>query len=105
MQQNYIIKKLKNYTAFSGTGSKNAMKEAALLDPCNPSAYCEFLDVKGYRNFTYFNDWHTLFKKLPFYNKRRYIFEMILSNRPCRPYLDIEKKYLNLSQRNTLLMT
>lgn len=91
MQKSYTVKQFKNYTSFSGKESKDPMKGAALLDPCNPSAYCEFLDAKGYRNFTYFKDWHTLFRNLPFYSKKRFIFELILSNRPCRPYLDVER--------------
>jgi len=91
---NFNTQTNKHYTAFSGKGSKNAMKEHALLSEDSNTAFVQFLNGHSYRNFTYFKNWQLALKHLPFYtNKQRYIYEMILSGRPCKPYLDIELMY------------
>jgi hypothetical protein len=88
----FNIHQNKHYTAFSGKGSKNAMKEDALLNDITNTAFVQFLNGHGYRNYTYFKNWEMALKYLPFYtNNQRYIYEMILSDRPCKPYLDIEQ--------------
>ena len=51
----------------------------------------QITDKKGYRQFIAFKDWEDAFEKNAHtaYEKK-YIYEMILSHNPCKPYLDIE---------------
>ena len=90
MTSNYFIRKYKHFTKFSGTGSKNAMKEHAMLQDTEPRAFLQYFDANSNHNFTYFQNWERALKHLPFFDGRRYINELILYDRPCRPHLDIE---------------
>ncbi len=79
----------KNYLSFSGTGSKDKMKENAILQPVEQTAFVQFLTDK-YRNFTCFDNWTSALEYLPYSNKMRFLNEIIMSHRPCKPYLDVE---------------
>ena len=82
-----------NFTAFCGINSKNYMKQMALLEPITPKAFVCFMNEYGKRFFTYFKDWETAFKLLPFYNKKRFVNEIIVTSQPCKPHLDVERMF------------
>jgi hypothetical protein len=78
---------MEKYNIYKGINSKKKMLEKATTE----KAYIQYMDEKGYRNFTCMEDWKTALDKLPYYNGKRFIYELILSSKPCKPYLDIER--------------
>ena len=89
--------KFSNFTTYSGCNSKMLLlKDITLSDfkfDYKINSVCEFFNRKGYRNYTYFKTWCDALEYLPYYEGKRFIYEMIRSNKPCRPYLDIEKTF------------
>lgn len=75
---------------FKGAGSKNQLKRYMATEK-NYIIATQILDYKGFHQFIAFKSWIDVFDKYKHtaYDKR-YIYEMILSDRPCKPYLDIE---------------
>ena len=75
---------------FKGKNSKNKMKEYMLSNPENKIAV-QICDCKNYHQFITFINWETCWSKYlhTAWNKR-YLYELILSDKPCKPYLDIE---------------
>ena len=75
---------------FKGAGSKNQLKRYMATEK-NYIIATQILDYKGFRQFIAFKSWADAFDKYKHtaYDKR-YIYEMILSDKPCKPYLDIE---------------
>jgi len=75
---------------FRGSKSKNKMKEYMLSNPENKIAV-QIYDCKNYHQFITFPNWDTCWSKYlhTAWNKR-YLNELILSDKPCKPYLDIE---------------
>ena len=75
---------------FKGSGSKNILKQFLTFNP-EYKCIAQINDFNGFRQFIPFKNWqdcwdayvHTGFHK-------RYLYEMILSDNPCKPYLDIE---------------
>lgn len=87
----HIIKSSRFDTyVFKGKNSKNKMKEFMLLYPENKIAV-QIYNVKNYRQFVSFPSWDVCWNKYinTAWNKR-YLNEMILVDKPCKPYLDIE---------------
>lgn len=90
---------------FSGTGSKKLLRYfinktqydsnygyKKIIQIINSKSYRQFIPIKCLK--TFWND----YKCEPI--KNRYLFEVILSDQPCKPYLDIEWKAINNSVRN-----
>ena len=75
---------------FKGTNAKNKMKQFMIDNPHNKIAV-QINDAKGYRQFITFPSWDICWNKYlhTAWNKR-YLYELILSDKPCKPYLDIE---------------
>jgi hypothetical protein len=80
---------------FKGNESKNALKQFLAF---NKEYRCiaQIQDINGYRQFIPFRSWKNCWDSYQFccYDKR-YFNEIILSDNPCKPYLDIEWKILN----------
>ena len=78
---------------FKGTGSKNKMKRYMDTIP-ELKVVAQINDSKGFRQFIPFKSWADCWEKYKHTNYyKRYLYEMILSDKPCKPYLDIEWKY------------
>ena len=77
---------------FKGIGSKNAVKSYLTNKP-ELKILAQINDQNGYRQFVPFKSWSECLDKYKhegYY--KRYLYEVILSDRPCKPYLDIEWK-------------
>lgn len=75
---------------FKGSNSKNKMKQFMSDFPDNKIAV-QINDVKGFRQFIAFPNWDICWiKYLHTAWNKRYLYELILSDKPCKPYLDIE---------------
>ena len=85
----WMDKKLET-TIFVGTGSKNACKQLGKMK--GHIAYAQITNAKtGGRQFVSFKNWETCWEKYNEKNKnKRYLYEIINSDRPCKPHLDIE---------------
>jgi hypothetical protein len=82
-------------TIFKGIGSKKELKKYLNKYPDN-KAIAQILDKNGYRQFISFKSWEICWDKYQHEAKiKRYLYEVILSNKPCKPYLDIEWKISN----------
>ena len=85
---------------FKGIGSKNAVK-AYLSNKPELKIVAQINDQNGYRQFIPFKSWSECLDKYQheaFY--KRYLYEVILSDRPCKPYLDIEWKQENADEED-----
>lgn len=91
------ITKLRMYESYTffGTGSKQILKyfmNKTKTDPnYNFKKIAQILGSEGQRRFVPIRQWEDLldvYKDEPI--KNRYLFEMIRSDQPCKPYLDIE---------------
>ena len=86
-----------NELIFRGRNSKNLLK-LFINETCNDAAFgftkiVQILDKNGFRQFIPIKNWNTFWKTYKNVNiKSRFLFEVILSNFPCKPYLDIEWK-------------
>ena len=77
---------------FSGVGSKDKMKRY-LENNKHLTVVGQVNDVKGYRRFIPFINWSDAWKRYFCTNiQKRYMYEIILSDRICKPYMDIEWK-------------
>lgn len=85
------ITKSKRYQThiFKGNGSKNQLKRYIFYNK-KYKAIAQIIDQKGFRQFVPFKSWEECWElyKHERYDSR-YLYEMILSDRPCKPYLDI----------------
>lgn len=89
-------KRFKSYL-FKGPGSKNLLKRFIQFKP-EYKVVAQILDRKGYRQFIPFKSWDNCFDAYQHEAwSKRYLFEVILSDRPSKPYLDIEWKVKNVS--------
>jgi len=88
------ITKLKKYETyiFSGSSSKKILKDF-INDVPEYTKIIQILDLNGYRRFLPIQNW------IHFWNiylnepiDKRYLFEVIQSDKPCKPYLDVEWK-------------
>jgi hypothetical protein len=90
---------------FNGKGSKRILRYfmektkyidgygyTNILQIINSKMYRQFMPIKCLKKF-----WNS-YKDEPI--KNRYLFEVIRSDRPCKPYLDIEWKVLNNDIKN-----
>jgi hypothetical protein len=83
---------------FSGSGSKNYLKQFLAYEP-EYKCIAQILNCKGYRQFIPFKTWQEcwdIYKTTGY--EHRYINEVILSDNPCKPYLDIEWKYETIDE-------
>ena len=91
-----VVKSIRYGTKiFKGIGSKNSVK-AYLSNKPELKIVAQINDQNGYRQFVPFKSWSECLDKYQheaFY--KRYLYEVILSDRPCKPYLDIEWKQEN----------
>lgn len=74
----------------------------------NPELYIMHLNSKGKHQFTYFSKFSDLFKKINKLkiNNRYYVHEMVINGQKRKPYLDLEKKFLNeKSMRKNFIST
>ena len=81
-----------NSFIFKGTGSKNSLKQFMHFNNDFKIAV-QIMDKNGYRQFIPFKSWNHCwdsYKHEAFH--KRYLYEVILSDKPCKPYLDIEWK-------------
>ena len=79
-----------NSYIFKGTGSKNSLKQFMHFNNDFKIAV-QIMDKNGYRQFIPFKSWNHCwdsYKHEAFH--KRYLYEVILSDKPCKPYLDIE---------------
>lgn len=88
-----------NTYIFTGCGSKNILKHFMnkTKSKYNYNLIVQLLDLKGNRQFMPIVNWDDFWNV--YHNKPiqyRHLFEVILSNKPCKPYLDIEWKYNNV---------
>ena len=81
-----------NSFIFKGTGSKNFLKQFMHFNN-NFKVAAQIMDKHGYRQFIPFKSWNHCWNAYlhEAFNKR-YLYEVILSDKPCKPYLDIEWK-------------
>ena len=87
---NSVLSRRYDTYIFKGVGSKNNLKFYMTSNKKYKIA-TQILDFKGFRQFIAFTSWIDAFDKYKHtaYDKR-YIYEIILSDKPCKPYLDIE---------------
>lgn len=79
-----------NSYIFKGSGSKNLLKQFLEHNDSYKVA-AQIQDINGFRQFIPFKSWEDAWKTYQhsgYY--KRYLYELILSNKPCKPYLDIE---------------
>lgn len=77
---------------FQGYGSKNLAKRYMFFNN-EYQILTQIFDKKGFRQFVPFKSWTEcwdLYKHTAY--DSRYLYELILSDKPCKPYLDIEWK-------------
>jgi len=77
---------------FKGSGSKNLLKQFLAYNP-EYKCIAQIQDKNGYRQFIPFKSWEScwdVYKTAGYY--KRYLYEVIVSNNYCKPYLDIEWK-------------
>ena len=91
------ITKLKKYDTFifSGCSSKKVLKEFIEEVP-EYTKIIQILDSNGYRRFLPIHNWihfWNIYSKEPV--EKRYLFEVIKSDKPCKPYLDVEWKKID----------
>ena len=88
------INKNKRYKSwiFKGSGSKNLLKQFKAFNP-EYKCIAQINDINGYRQFIPFQNWSDCLEayKHTGYTKR-YLYEVIVSDGFCKPYLDIEWK-------------
>ena len=88
-----IHKDIRRYHSyiFTGTGQKRGMRHFISLQPQYKVA-ATIHDKSYHRQAIPFTDWPTAMNNYMHeaYHKR-YFYEIILSDRPCKPYLDLEK--------------
>ena len=82
-----------NTYIFAGNGSKNILKH--YMNKTNSYNFIvQMLDANGNRQFMPIANWTDFWNV--YHNKPvqyRHLFEVIISNKPCKPYLDVEWKY------------
>jgi hypothetical protein len=96
-QKMCAITKVIRYSSyvFNGYGSKNILRYFMSKTKNDPEygfqKIVQILNDKGFRRFIPIKSWDTFWKDYrdePI--KNRYLFELIRSDQPCKPYLDIE---------------
>lgn len=97
IQKTCAITKIIRYSSFMfhGYGSKNILRYFMNKTQDDPEygfqKIVQILNDKGFRRFIPIKSWDTFWKDYkdePI--KYRYLFELIRSDQPCKPYLDIE---------------
>ncbi len=91
---------------FRGKNSKNLLKlfvnETINYPEFGFTKIVQILDKNGFRQFVPIKNWKNFWKKYKNIQiKSRFLFEVILSNFPCKPYLDIEWKITEKYQEET----
>lgn len=83
---------------FSGVGSKHTLRRFLEYNE-EYKVVAQILDKKGYRQFIPFKSWEDCWEK---YKHEKYISrhlsEVVLSDRVCKPYLDIEWEEKNANE-------
>ncbi len=75
---------------FKGAGSKNLLLQYITHNP-QYQIVAQIQDIRGFRQFIPFISWNEAWNSYLHANYyKRYMYEVILSDRPCKPYLDIE---------------
>lgn len=97
---NVIKSKRFNSWIFKGSGSKNLLKQFIAFNP-EYKCIAQIQDSGGCRQFIPFKTWDdcwTAYQHTGYY--KRFLHEVIISNRPCKPYLDIEWIEENATKNN-----
>ena len=98
-----VSKRYGNYV-FKGINSKNKMKEFLEINT-DYKVCAQILDYNGFRQFIPFTSWTDCWNK---YSKtawrKRYIYELICSDKPCKPYFDIEWKVNTIDIKPNILI-
>jgi hypothetical protein len=89
-----------NSYTFTGPTSKNRAKMFIFNTP-QFKILAQIQNKKGFRQFIPFKSW---IEALDLYKyeayDHRYLYEVILSEKPCKPYLDVEWKEENVNKKN-----
>jgi len=102
-----LVKKIIKYNSyvFNGHGSKNILRyfinKTKNDDGHKYQKIVQILDEKSFRRFIPIKSWTDFwnsYKSEPI--KSRYLFELIRSDQPCKPYLDIEWKLELSDEKN-----
>jgi hypothetical protein len=88
------IRKNKRFDSwiFKGSGSKNMLKQFVTYHK-EYRCISEINDINGYRQYIPFKSWQDCWNSyITTGFNHRYLYEIIISDNPCKPYLDIEWK-------------
>lgn len=92
------IQKL-DYMIFKGCGSKDIAKY--YMKKSGDKYLVQLYDENGYRRYVPIANWRTFWLSSKYERVgKRYMFEMILSHKPCKPYFDIEWESDNAQTRD-----